>query len=194
MPAAWPQELLGKRVILFLSRLHPVKGCDTLIEAFAQVAAKHPDLHLLIVGPDEVGWKAELARKTESLGIARQITWSAPVYGEDKWAFFRKADAYILPSNYENFGISIVEALACSLPVLISNKAAVWREIEAAQAGFVAENTVAGTAEILERWIATPLETRERMRANALQCFREHYDINDVAARLTRLVQTVVAR
>lgn len=194
VPAAWPQELLGKRVILFLARLHPQKGCDTLIAAFARVAAKYPDLHLLIVGPDEIGWKAELVQKAELLGAAGQITWSAPVYGEDKWAFFRKADAYILPTNFENFGISIVEALACGLPVLISNRAAVWREIEAAQAGFVAENTVAGTAEILERWISAPLEMRERMRANALQCFREHYEINDVAARLTRLVQTVVAR
>jgi glycosyltransferase involved in cell wall biosynthesis len=192
--AAWPQELLGKRVILFLARLHPQKGCDTLIEAFARVAAKHSDLHLLIVGPDEIGWKAELARKAESLGATRQITWSVPVYGDNKWAFFRKADAYILPTNFENFGISIVEALACGLPVLISNKAAVWREIERAQAGFVSENTVPGTVEILEKWTAAPVEQRDRMRANAVQCFRENYDIDVVATRLMRVVETIVAR
>jgi glycosyltransferase involved in cell wall biosynthesis len=194
LPAAWPRELGGKRVILFLARLHPQKGCDTLIDAFARIAAEHPELHLLIVGPDQIGWKAELARKAASLGATRRITWCAPIYGDDKWAFFRKADAYILPTNFENFGISIVEALACGLPVLISNKAAVWREIESAQAGFVSDNTVRGTAEILEKWATASVEQRDRMRANALRCFRENYDIDRVATRLAALAETVVAR
>lgn len=192
-PASWPPGLTGKRVILFLARLHPQKGCDTLIEAFAKVAPAHPDVHLLIVGPDQIGWKAELARKAEELGAASRITWCQPVYDADKWAFFRLADAYILPTNFENFGISIVEALACGLPVLISNKAAVWREIQAAQAGFISENTVAGTAAILEKWLVAPLSQRTQMRQNALQCFREHYDIEGVAARLAGLVQEVLS-
>ncbi len=194
-PAAssWPPELAGKRVLLFLARIEPQKGVDTLISAFARVAPAHPGVHLLITGPDAIGWKAQLISLAASLGIAGRIVWHGPVFGAAKWDFFRRADAYVLPTNFENFGISIVEALACGLPVLISNKAAVWRDIEAAAAGLVSENTVDATAHMLERWLAFSCEQRDRFRHNALACFNEHYQIDRVAACFADLAESVIA-
>ncbi len=189
----WPVELEGKRVALFLARIHPQKGCDTLVSAFAKVAAQHPDLHLLIAGPDEIGWQAALARQAESNGSAKQITWYGPVYGDTKWAFFRNADVYILPTNFENFGLSILEAMSCGLPVLTSRKAAIWREIVKTGAGFVSQNTVEGTAEILNRWLAVSKNERARMRENARRCFERYYDVDAVAVRLTQVLESVAA-
>jgi glycosyltransferase involved in cell wall biosynthesis len=189
--ASWPADLAGKQVFLYLARLEPQKGCDTLVLAFARVAAAHPNVHLLMAGPDTIGWKRELMALAMSSGATERITWYGPVFGDAKWELFRKADAYILPSNFENFGISIVEALASGLPVLISDKAMIWREVQAAGAGFISSNTIDGTAAILEKWIATPPEERARMRANAFHCFEEHYSINAVANKLAAILESV---
>ena len=69
---------------------------------------------------------------------------------------FRQADAFILPSHQENFGIAVAEAMACKVPVLISNQVNIWREIQLANGGFIDADTVDGTERLLERWLTTP--------------------------------------
>ena len=115
-------ELRGKRLFLFLSRIHEKKGCDLLIEAFATVARQNPQLHLVMAGPDQTGWQKVLLARAVQLGISSQIPWTGMLSGDVKWGAYRTAEAFILPSHQENFGIVVAEALACGLPVLISNK------------------------------------------------------------------------
>jgi glycosyltransferase involved in cell wall biosynthesis len=86
-------------------------------------------------------------------------------------------DVFILPSHQENFGIAVVEALACATPVLISNQINIWREIESDNAGYVETDDLVGTARLIERWRQTSPAQRELMRANAKECFAQRFDI-----------------
>ena len=136
--AAYP-DLRGKRVLLFLSRIQEKKGCDLLIEAFAKVAGQDANLHLMMAGPDQTGWMAKLQAQALALGVADRITWPGMLQGDMKWGAFYASEAFVLSSHQENFGIVVAEALGCGLPVLISDKVNIWREIEADRAGTIHE-------------------------------------------------------
>ena len=174
-------EVRGKRALLFLGRIHPKKGCDLLIEAFAALARRHPALQLVMAGPDQVGVQAQLMRLAERLGVARAVTWTGLLRGEVKAGAFRAAEAFVLPSHQENFGIAVAEALSCQLPVLISNKVNIWREIVADRAGLVADDTLAGTEQLLRNWLALGSLERQAMADNAARCFSRRFHI-DIAA------------
>lgn len=174
-------QLAGTRVILFLGRIHPKKGCDLLIEAFAHVAHRDPSLRLLIAGPDECGWQAELERLAARLDLGQRLLFTGPLYGELKWGALRYAEALALISHTENFGITVVEALACGVPVLISNQVNIWREIEADGAGLVANADIAGACDLLDRWLGLPQAARRRMRENALCSFAKRFDLDHFA-------------
>jgi glycosyltransferase involved in cell wall biosynthesis len=187
--AAFPATR-GKRIVLFLGRIHPKKGCDLLIEAFARLAQREPSLHLVLAGPDQVGAQRGLEALAARLGVAERITWCGMLGGELKWAAFRAAEVFALPSHQENFGIAVAEALAVGLPVLTSQRVNIWREIVADAAGFAEPDTLAGTVALLERWLALSYEQRALMREAAVLCYRRHFHI-DAAAR--RLIATIEA-
>jgi glycosyltransferase involved in cell wall biosynthesis len=102
--------------------------------------------------------------------------------GDAKWGAFRSADAFVLTSHSESFGIVVVEALACGVPVLISDGVNIWREIEKCNAGLVEEATVGGAKRLLDRWLNLPLVEREGMRENARQCFVENFEARAAAS------------
>ncbi len=110
-------ELQGHRFLLFLSRIHEKKGCDLLLEAFAKVAREHPEVDLVIAGPDQMGLQAKLQTQAARAGIARRVFWPGMLQGAAKYGAFRAAEAFVLPSHQENFGIVVAEALACGTPV-----------------------------------------------------------------------------
>jgi glycosyltransferase involved in cell wall biosynthesis len=172
-------QLRGKRLLLFLGRLHEKKGCELLLEAFTSVrnsAAGEQALHLVMAGPcaDE----KYLERLKELAPNVSEVTFTGMLSGRSKWGALSAADAFILPSHQENFGIAVVEALACGTPVLISKEVNIWREIDADRAGYVEKDDLAGTARLIERWIATPPDLRAAMRENARKSFARHFEIN----------------
>ena len=116
-----------------------------------------------------------LKRLTNELNLGKTITFSGMLTGNLKWGAFAAAEAFILPSHQENFGIAVVEALACGTPVLISNKINIWREIVNDACGFAAEDDVAGTRRLIERWLATPTPERREMAARRAALFREPF-------------------
>lgn len=186
--ASFP-HLRGKRLLLYLGRIHSKKGCDLLIEAFAKVCRNTPDVHLVMAGPDQTNWQPALQALARQLGVAERVCWAGMLTGALKWGAFRTADAFCLPSHQENFGIAVVEALACDCPVLVSDKVNIWREIQGAQAGLVAPDTLEGTVDLLERWLATPAPAWQRMRESARQCFEQDFRMDQVAHALVRLMQ-----
>lgn len=184
------RALRDRRVVLFLGRLHPIKGCDLLLRAFARVARADPRLHLVMAGPDACGWEATLRRLASQLAIDRRTTWTGPLYGDLKWGALASAEVFGLPSHTENFGISAVEALACGLPVLISNRVNIWREIESDGAGLVAADDLEGAARLLERWLAVSDRQRDQMRQNAQRSFAARFEIGQFASRFVHLLQS----
>lgn len=186
--AQYPQ-LQGKRIALYLSRIHEKKGCDLLIEAFAKVAQRDENLHLVMAGPDQTGWVSKLKVQAELLGIANRITWPGMLQGDMKWGAFYAAEVFCLPSHQENFGIVVAEALACGKPVLISNKVNIWREIEADGAGLVAEDTLSGTFNNFERWLAMTPNAFNAMKAKTQVCFTSRFHVQRAAERLVEIIQ-----
>ncbi|MFC3200252.1 glycosyltransferase [Alteromonas oceani] len=182
-------SLIGKRIFLFLSRIHEKKGCDLLIQAFAKLAYLDETIHLVMAGPDQTGWRVELEKLAEELKIDERITWTGMLAGTKKWGALKAAEVFILPSHQENFGIAVAEALAVGTPVLISNKVNIWREVAEFEAGVVANDDLQGTIKILRYWLDLDKESKERMIVNSLKCFQEKFEMEKACRNLVDLLK-----
>jgi glycosyltransferase involved in cell wall biosynthesis len=187
--------LRGRRYVLFLSRIHEKKGCDLLIEAFARVAPAHPDVDLVIAGPDQVGLQSKLQRMAGDLGIERRrVHWPGLLTGDPKWGALRGCDAFILPSHQENFGVVVAEALACGRPVLISNQVNIWPEVEQEGVGLVAPDTLAGTEELLSQWLLLGEAERNSMISRTTKVFRKRYSMRSGAVAIKGLFEELTRK
>jgi len=184
--------LEDKPFFLFLSRIHPKKGCDLLIRAFAdKLNQMPPNFDLVVAGPDQVGLTAVLKQMANLRGIAGRTHWPGMLKGELKWGALRSAEALILPSHQENFGIVVAEAMACSTPVLISDKVNVWREVASAGAGLVEPDTLAGTQNLIRRYSELSEDDRLKMRKAARQGYLEHFTVEATASDFLQLIETI---
>jgi glycosyltransferase involved in cell wall biosynthesis len=183
--------LRGKRLAITMGRIHPKKGTDVLIEAFARTLAKDPAWHLVIAGPDRSGWQRDLETLAARLGLAQRITWTGMVKGTQKWGAFAASEVFVLPSHQENFGIVVAEAMACSLPVLLSDKVNIWREVESYAAGLICEDTVESTAAGMERWAAMNRDEISAARKRAKQSFDELFNYEVTARKALEIVEHV---
>lgn len=182
--AAHPQ-LEGRKFLLFLSRIHPKKGCDLLIRAFAKTAAiQDPELDLVLAGPDSTGWGSKLRALAAELGIADRVYWPGMLKGDQKWGAFRAAEAFVLPSHQENFGMVIAEALACGKPVLTTHKVNTWREVHEAGAGLIADDNLEGITRLLQQFLDLSPKQREAMGQSARDAFVEKFDIGRMGPQL----------
>lgn len=184
-------ELVGKRMVLFMGRIHPKKGLDLLIQAFASAFERDSQWHLVIAGPDQIGWKTALDGQIQKLNIRNRVTWTGMLEGDLKWGALGSADVFVLPSHQENFGVSVVEALGCGVPVLISNQVNIWREIESDGAGLAAPDNLHGACHLLERWASLTTEERQLFRQRARKCFTERFDMRRSAENLIRVLEQV---
>jgi glycosyltransferase involved in cell wall biosynthesis len=179
--------LQRRRFFLFLSRFHSKKGCDLLLDAFGRVAEMHPDLDLVMAGPDEEGLRPQLEAQAKGLRISARVHWTGMLEGDLKWGAFYAAEAFVLPSHQENFGIAVVEALACGVPVLISDKVNIWPDIAHAEAGIVNSDTAEGTYRSMTTLLAMQPEERRGMIRRGLECFRARYEMTRTAQALDEL-------
>lgn len=179
-------QLRDKRILLFLGRLHPKKGCDILLDAFGHVADE--SVVLVLAGPDQIGWQAELEQRAANLKLSGRVVFTGMLQGETKQAALKIADAFVLPSHQENFGMAVVEALAVGLPVLISNKINIWREVDQDGAGYVESDDFSGAVRLLNRWVTAPQNVRDGMRANARRCFEQRFEINKAVDSLLEIL------
>ena len=115
----WP-ELRGHPYVLFLSRIHPKKGVDLLLQGFAQLHRTHPEWRLVVAGPDEVGWQSDLEELARSLGVSEAALFPGAVTGERKLALLGNAGVFSLTSHSEGLPTAVVEALFCARPVVIT--------------------------------------------------------------------------
>jgi glycosyltransferase involved in cell wall biosynthesis len=181
-------DLRGRRLVLFLGRLHPMKACDLVIEAIA--ALEDRDTHLVMAGSDNVGWRADLEALCRRLGLEDRVTFTGPLYDADKWSAFAAADLFLLPSHCESFAYAAVEALAAGLPVLVSNKVNTHAEMLATGGAIVVNDDLVGVREGLQRWFALPEVERSAMRIAARSGFLARFQIERSVRALTALFRT----
>ena len=184
--AQFPQ-LAQRRFFLFLSRIHTKKGCDLAIQAFARLAPEHPDLDLVIAGPDEGGLRPRLEAMANTLHVGHRLHWTGMLQGDLKWGAIYAAEAFVLPSHQENFGVAAVEALASGLPVLLSNKVNIWPDILEDDAGIVDDDTAEGTYRSMKALLNMSQQERQRMAENGVRCFRSRYEMKRTAKALNDL-------
>lgn len=188
---AFPR-LRGKRILLFLSRIHPKKGIDILIEAFAAVAVSDPRLHLVVAGPDQVDLQSTLQNRAAELGISDRIVWPGMLSGDIKWGAFHAAELFCLPSHQENFGVVVAEAMACGLPIAISEPVNISAEVAAAGAGLVHTDTVISTTEALIEWLKLSSLQRTQMGERGARLFHERFDFKSVAKNLLPVFESAI--
>ena len=161
--AAQTAQPPADRVMLSLGRIHPKKGLDRLIRAWAKIEAEHPGWRLRIVGPGEAGHDDELRALAASLGLAG-VAIEGAVYGEAKSSAYRTADVFVLPTLNENFGLTVAEALAAGTPV-ISTTGAPWSGLAAQGCGWWIDHGVEPLAATLTEAMAMPREALQAMGA-----------------------------
>lgn len=186
--AALCPEVAKRPYLLFLGRLHPKKGIDLLLQGWAEASrglATESRPLLVIAGPGgDTAYGRELREQAEALLPPGSCLFPGMVTGAAKWAALRGAAAFVLFSHQENFGIAVVEALACETPVLVSDKVNIWREIIRGGAGWVATNSAASVAECLKEWIELPPEANEIARHRARTTFLETFEAGHAIRKL----------
>lgn len=164
--------------ILFLSRLHQKKGVDLLIQSYLNLKEKGLSLpQLVIAGP---GLESTYGKLMQKMAIHDgDILFPGMLTGNAKWGAFYGCHSFILPSHQENFGISVIEALACGRPVLITDQVNIWREIKKYKAGVVCQDTIEGVEEALNNWINLNNEQRSQYNDNAIELYENVFTIKN---------------
>jgi len=186
-------EIDDKRILLFFGRLNFKKGLDILVRASAEVARARNDVHLVFAGPDNEGYGDKIKTWLKEEGILDRATFTGMLLGDDKLAVLRDADLFVLPSYSENFGISVVEAMACGLPVVISDKVNIWREVAAGGAGRVAPCDADRFAEIMLELLDNP-DLGRQMGEKGKTLVKEKYDWSKVGLALEEVYRSIVLR
>ncbi|EPD0171440.1 hypothetical protein BUE65_22470 [Klebsiella variicola] len=182
--------LKGKKILLYMGRIHEKKGCDILIKSYAKISKEHNDYHLFIAGPDTSAYAKTLKDLVSSLNLNNKVTWGGMLSGDVKWGAYYSSEIFCLASHQENFGIVVAEALSCEIPVVTTTKVNIWREIERADAGMIAIDNDDSFTEILNEFLKKYENDRERLRGNALRCFKENFDIKLVATSFNNLISS----
>ena len=188
-------HLQDKSYFLFLSRIDYKKGIDLLIEAYASILYNYPEKVneipiLVIAGPgfDSTYGKSILEKVSAYKNLLDKIVFTGMITGDIKWGALYGCDAFILPSHQENFGIAVVEALACAKPVLISNQVNIWKEIELGGGGIIDSDTIEGTQKMLTAFLNKTEIEKKLMGENARNVFENHFNIIKTVEKLIEAI------
>jgi glycosyltransferase involved in cell wall biosynthesis len=181
--------LEGHPRLLFLSRLDPKKNLEGLLHAFAELQRRW-QVSLVIAGDGPAAYVIGLKELARSLGIAQQVVWLGHVEGPRKAAVFAAADAFVLPSFSENFGIAAVEALLAGLPCVLGQGVAIAKDVEAARAGLVTAPEPVAIARALERLLSDDALRRD-MGARGKAFAELQYSTSVMAEQLIALYEDI---
>jgi glycosyltransferase involved in cell wall biosynthesis len=187
-----PPDMNGAmRTALCLSRIHPVKGLSILLDAWAQI--RPAGWRLVIAGPDADGHAADLDRRIAAGGLRESVQLIGEVSAQDKWALYRSADVFVLPSHSENFGIVVAEALACGVPVL-TTRGTPWSELPDFQCGWWIDIGVGPLVDTLRTVLATPSADLRAMGKRGKQLVESKYTWDSAARGMLSFYESVVRR
>jgi len=176
-------EIKDKKVLLFLSRIHPKKGLLHLAEAWGTLAKDFPDWHFVIAGPDEVGQQSEIERVLDSQGVSDRTTFTGALKGDRKLAVLAAADVFALPSFSEGFSMAILEALACRIPVVLT-AGCNFPESVAAGAAIEVKPDAKSTQDGLRQLLEMTDEERQDMGTKGRNLVAKDYTWDHIAEQL----------
>jgi glycosyltransferase involved in cell wall biosynthesis len=185
-------ELVGKRIILFLGRIHPKKGLAILARAFGQLVQSRQDIRLVIAGPDEEGYRSQVEDMLKEARALDRTIFTGMLTGTEKLAAYAVSDMFVLPSYSDVLGISTLEALASGLPVIITRQCQ-FPEVADAGAGLVIDHDAGQLHEALAHLLDHPEEGRE-MGRRGRQMVIQKYTWDSVAVQVRQLYSTVLQR
>jgi glycosyltransferase involved in cell wall biosynthesis len=141
--------------VLFMGRIHPIKGADKLLEAFIRIASREPNARLVLAGPNEFGLEASFISHVNSSGLSERVIFPGMVSGVLKTTLLNRANLFVLPSSAEGFSMAILEALAHKTAVLISPRC-FFPEVEKVGAGRIIEPTVSNLESTMSALLTNP--------------------------------------
>lgn len=180
-----------KRIILYLGRLHKLKGVEVLARSFVRICGRRPDSVLLLAGPDYDGTGPRVERAMRKAGLSDRVVFTGTIDGPAKAAAFAAADVFVLPSYSEGFSCSVLEALTAGVPVVASEQC-YFPEIAEQSAGFVIPVDEGAIAEAVDA-LLSDAELRRTMGENARALARE-YAWSGLAVRMADRYRAVVER
>jgi glycosyltransferase involved in cell wall biosynthesis len=183
-------HLENKKIILFLGRIHPIKGLDLLINSFSSIAEKNKDIHLLIVGPDENNYQKQIEKIIKEKNSQKTITFTGPLVGKEKEEALNMSSVFVLPSYSEGFSMTVLEAMASKLPVIITHQCN-FPEISENNAGIAINPKVEELTEAMIKLLKNPLLAQE-MGRNGKKLVEEKYTWEKIANQMTNLYENAI--
>ena len=177
----------NEKIILYLGRIHKIKGIDLLIKAFAEIQNEIKNIKLVIVGPDD-GFLTSIKKLTLKLGIKNKVLFTGPLYGRNKLEAYVDASIYVLPSRYEIWGMTVLEAMACNTPVLLTKNCGLSEFIHN-KVGLSCEPNVENLTNSLIKILLSE-NTLEEYRVNCKKIIKE-FDIQNIVEKFESLLLEV---
>lgn len=180
--------------LLFMSRIHPKKGVDMLLRAFASlsvVGQPLADYRLQIAGEGEAHYVSELKSLAQQLGVADKVEWLGGIFGPQKWQLMREADLFILPTHSENFGIVVAESLASGTPVL-TTKGTPWQQLETEHCGWYVDVNTAAIADGMAQFAQCDETQLKEMGLNGRRLVEQQFGTAEVASQFVSMYNNLL--
>lgn len=181
-------HLASRKWLLFLSRIDPKKGLDITLRGLSSLPSDERPV-LLVAGAGDPGFERELRRLQRELGLESDVVWLGFLEKDEKWGLFCDADAFVLASYSENFGIAVAEAMGAGLPVLISDQVGLAPQVGACNAGLVVPAASDQVAASIPR-ILSP-EARNWGRKGQ-EFALDHLSIESVSSKMIALYEEIL--
>ncbi len=182
----------GEPVVLFLSRLHHKKGVEHLIDAAAELVTRGVRAQFVIAGTGDEDYIGFLQRHTSLLGLEDRVHFVGQVKGAEKFSLYQNADAFVLPTSQENFGLVLIEAMACGTPVVTTKGTDIWQDVEASGGATIVAQAAMEIADAVQAIVTNP-EKQRAMGSAARPWVFKTYDEGVLAPRFARLYSRVAA-
>jgi glycosyltransferase involved in cell wall biosynthesis len=186
-------QVEGQRLVLYLGRIDPIKGLAMLLDAWADVlrTKNFRNVILVIAGPDERGYASRLQAAAQQHGIQDRVLFPGLIEGPAKWALYRRADLFVLPSFSENFGLVVTEALACGTPV-VTTTGTPWEDLVKADAGRWVPPTRSALAAAISDLLALSRAELQAAGIRGKQLMETDYSWDVVARKMITVYERVL--
>ena len=174
-----------------MGRINFVKGLDILVKGFAKTLKEFEDIILVLAGPDNEGFRTQVEKWINKEGIAEKIIFTGMLRGDASLELLSDADIFALPSYTESFGMAVAEAMACGLPVVISDKVNIYRDVLKAKAGIV---TKCDPDEVSDAFINLLSDDNKRINFGkaGINLVKEKYDPKNITSNIINIYQDLV--